>query len=58
MLTCLWDQPFWAYDIDFPGQIVAMVFVWLAMWIIQVALFKPEEGLEKLYYRHLRAPVS
>lgn len=58
LLTCAWDQPFWMYDVDFPGQIAAMVFVWLAMWAIQVIFFRSGEGLEGLYHRHLRAPVS
>lgn len=58
LLTCAWDQPFWAYGLDFPGQIVAMVFVWLAMWTIQGLFFDSGEGLEKLYHQYLRAPVS
>lgn len=58
LLTCAWDQPFWAHKIDFPGQIVAMVFVWLSMWTVQRVFFKPGEGLERFYHRYLRAPVS
>lgn len=58
IIICAWDQPFWAYGLDFPGQIVAMVFVWLAMWAGQAALFKPSQGLERFYSQHLRAPVS
>lgn len=58
LLTCAWDEPFWRYGIDFPGEIVAMVFVWLSMWAVQLAFFHPGEGLERLYYRYLKAPVS
>lgn len=58
LLTCAWDQPFWEYDIDFPGQIVAMVFVWLFLWAAQLAFFGPGKGLEWVYHRHLKAPVS
>lgn len=58
LLTCAWDQPFWAHNIDFPGQIVAMVFVWLAMWTVQGVFFKPGEGLERFYHWYLKAPVS
>lgn len=58
LLTCAWDQPFWSYNIDFPGQIVAMVFVWLFLWAVQLAFFRPGEGLERFYHRSLRAPVS
>lgn len=58
LLTCAWDQPFWTYEINFPGQIVAMVFVWLFLWAVQLAFFQPGEGMDRLYYRHLRAPVS
>lgn len=58
LLTCAWDQPFWAYGLDFPGQIVAMVFVWLAMWAAQAVFFKQGEGLDRFYHQHLRAPVS
>lgn len=58
LLTCAWDQPFWTYGINFPGQIVAMVFVWLFLWAVQLAFFRPGEGLERFYHRYLRAPVS
>lgn len=58
ILTCAWDQPFWVYGLDFPGQIVAMVFLWLVLWAIQLALFKPDDGLDKFYHQYLRAPVS
>lgn len=58
LLTCAWDQPLWKYDIDFPGQIIAMVFVWLFMWAVQLAFYRPGEGLEIVYYRYLKAPVS
>lgn len=58
IITFAWNQPFWSYGLNFPGQIVAMVFVWLAMWAIQAILFKPGEGLEKVYNDHVRAPVS
>lgn len=58
LLTCAWNQPFWAYGLDFPGQIVAMLFVWLAMWTIQGVFFNPGEGVDRLYHQYLRAPVS
>lgn len=58
LLKCAWDQPFWTYNIEFPGQILAMVFVWLFLWAVQLAFFRPGEGLESIYYRYLRAPVS
>lgn len=58
LLTCAWNEPFWRYGIDFPGEIVAMAFVWLFMWAVQLAFFRPGEGLEGLYYRYLKAPVS
>lgn len=58
LLTCAWDEPFWKCGIDFPGEIVAMVFVWLFMWAIQLAFCHPGAGLERLYYRYLKAPVS
>lgn len=58
ILTCAWDQPFWAADLNFPGQIAAMLFVWLIMWVIQVLFFRPGEGLEWFYRRYIRAPVS
>lgn len=58
LLTCAWDQPFWKYGLNFPGQIVAMVFVWLFMWAVQLAFFRPGEGLERIYHRYLKAPVS
>lgn len=57
-LICAWAQPFWAAGLDFPGQIVAMLFVWLVMWAIQILFCRPGEGLEWFYYRYLRAPVS
>lgn len=58
LITCAWDQPFWTYEVDFPGQIVAMVFVWLTMWTVQGVFFNPGEGPERFYHRYLRAPVS
>lgn len=58
LLKCAWDQPFWKYNIDFPGQIMAMVFVWLFLWAVQLAFFRSGEGLERFYHRYLRAPVS
>lgn len=58
LLTCVWDLPFWAAGLHFPGQIVAMIFVWIVMWACQVLFFKPGEGLESFYHRYLRAPVS
>ncbi|KAJ4420966.1 hypothetical protein N0V82_004008 [Gnomoniopsis sp. IMI 355080] len=58
LLTCAWDQPFWKYGIDFPGQIIAMVFVWLFMWAVQLAFYRPGEGLERVYYRYLKAPTE
>lgn len=58
LLTCALNEPFWKYGIDFPGEIVAMVFVWLFMWAVQLAFFHPGEGLERVYYRYLKAPVS
>lgn len=58
LLTCAWDQPFWAREIDFPGQIVAMVFVWLVMWAAQALFCEPGKGLEKFYHVYMRAPVS
>lgn len=58
VITCAWDQPFWVHGLDFPGQIVSMVFVWLAMWAAQAALSKPGQGLDRLYSQYLRAPVS
>lgn len=57
-LTCAWDQPFWIAGLDFPGQIAAMVFVWIVMWASQVLFYRPGEGLEWFYHRYLRAPVS
>ena len=58
LLTCAWDQPFWATGLEFPGQIVAMIFVWLVIWAAQLLFFQPGQGLEKFYHRHLKAPVS
>lgn len=58
LLTCAWNQPFRAYNLDFPGQILAMMFVWVMMWTVQVVFFKPGEGLELFYHRHLKPPVS
>ncbi|KUI55557.1 hypothetical protein VP1G_02918 [Cytospora mali] len=57
-LTCAWDQPFWATGLNFPGQIAAMLFVWLVMWASQIAFCKPGEGLEWFYRRYLRAPTE
>lgn len=58
LLTCAWDLPFWAAGLDFPGQIVAMISVWVIMWACQILFFKPGGGLEWFYHRYLRAPVS
>ncbi|CAN8097331.1 unnamed protein product [Discula destructiva] len=58
LLTCAWDQPFWDHRIDFPGQIVAMIFVWLFLWAVQLTLFRPGEGLERLHHRYLRAATE
>lgn len=58
LLICAWDQPFWATGLEFPGQIVAMVSVWLCVWASQVLFYEPGEGIDKLYHRFLRAPVS
>lgn len=58
LITSVWNQPFWATGLDFPGQIVAMVFVWLVMCAVQVLLCQPGEGLERLYHRYIKAPVS
>lgn len=58
LLTCVWELPFWAAGLDFPGQIAAMMFVWIVMWASQVLFFKPDGGLEWFYHRYLRAPVS
>lgn len=57
LLTCAWDQPFWAAGIDFPGQIAAMLFVGLIMCAGQV-FFREGKGLERLYHCYLKAPVS
>lgn len=58
IFTCAWSMSFWIYDVDFPGQIVSMVFVWLAVWTTQVVFFQPGKGLESFYTNHLRTPVS
>lgn len=58
LLICAWDQPFWATRLEFPGQIVAMISVWLCVWASQVLFFQSGEGIDKLYHRFLRAPVS
>lgn len=58
LLSCAFDQPFWRNGLDFPGQIVAMVAIWVFMWAIQDVCFKPGKGLEGFYYSHLKAPVS
>ncbi|KAI3400631.1 hypothetical protein diail_2343 [Diaporthe ilicicola] len=58
LLTSAWEQPFWARGIDFPGQIVAMVFVWLVMWAAQILFCEPDGGLEKFYHRYIRAPTE
>ncbi|KAL1877470.1 hypothetical protein Daus18300_002457 [Diaporthe australafricana] len=58
LLTCAWDQPFWAKGIDFPGQIVAMVFVWLVMCAAQELFCEPGRGLEKFYHEYIRAPTE
>lgn len=58
LLICAWDQPFWVAGLDFPGQIIAMVFVWLAVWAVQVIFCEPGEGIDKFYHKFLRTPVS
>lgn len=58
LLICAWDQPFWSAGLEFPGQIVAMVFVWLTIWAVQLLLYEPGQGFDKFYHRFLRAPVS
>lgn len=58
LLVCAWDQPFWATGLDFPGQIFAMVFVWLFVWATQVLFYEPGEGMDRFYHGFLRAPVS
>ncbi|KAJ0109641.1 hypothetical protein J7T55_014203 [Diaporthe amygdali] len=58
LITSVWNQPFWATGLDFPGQIVAMVFVWLVMCAAQVLLCQPGEGLERLYHRYIKAPTE
>lgn len=58
LLICAWDQPFWAIGLEFPGQIVAMIFVWLAVWASQVLFYEPGEGIDRFYRRFLRTPVS
>lgn len=58
LLTCAWDQSFWAIGLDFPGQIFAMVSVWLTVWAAQVLFCEAGEGVDKFYHRFLRAPVS
>lgn len=58
LLICAWDQPFWSAGVEFPGQVVAMVFVWLTIWALQLLLCEPGQGIDKFYHRFLRAPVS
>ncbi|ROW17816.1 hypothetical protein VPNG_00816 [Cytospora leucostoma] len=58
LLTCAWDQLFWAAGIDFPGQIAAMLFVWLIMCAGQVLFFREGQGLKRLYHQYLRAPTE
>lgn len=58
LLTCAWDQSLWAIGLEFPGQIFAMVSVWLTVWAAQVLFCEPGEGVDKFYHRSLRAPVS
>ena len=58
ILTCAWDQPFWAAGLDFPGQVIAMLFIWLVMWASQVLFCRAGEGIERFYYQYLRGPVS
>lgn len=57
-LTCAWDQPFWITGLDFPGQIAAMIFVWIAMWAGQILFCRPGEGLDLFYHRYLKAPTE
>ncbi|KAG8166071.1 hypothetical protein KVR01_004623 [Diaporthe batatas] len=58
LLICAWNQPFWSAGLEFPGQIVAMVFVWLTIWALQLLLYDPGQGLDKFYRRFLRAPTE
>ncbi|KAF3769451.1 hypothetical protein M406DRAFT_244760 [Cryphonectria parasitica EP155] len=48
----------WTVKQDFPGQVVAMIFVWLLMWTVQVVFFRPGEGLESFYHCHLKPPTE
>lgn len=57
LLICAWDQ-FRSTGLDFPGQIIAMMFVWLTVWASQVLFSEPGQGIDKFYHRFLRAPVS
>lgn len=58
LLICAWDQPFWAAGLEFPGQIVAMISVWLAVWAGQLLFSEAGEEIDRFYHRFLRAPVS
>jgi hypothetical protein len=58
LLICAWDQPFWSGEVDFPGQIIAMVFVWLTLCGVQLLLYESGQGLDKFYHTYLRSPVS
>lgn len=58
LLICAWDQPFWSSGLEIPGQIVAMVFLWIIVWVVQKVFFEPGQGVDKFYHTFLRAPVS
>lgn len=58
LLICASHQPFWSCGLEIPGQIVAMVFLWITVWVVQKVFFEPGQGVDKFYHRFLRAPVS
>lgn len=58
LLICLFELPFWACDSNFPGQIVAMVSVWLFLWVLQAASSRLGKGLERIYHEYLKPSVS
>ncbi|KAG6364649.1 hypothetical protein INS49_006252 [Diaporthe citri] len=58
LLICVWDQSFWATGVEFPGQIVAMISVWLTVWAGQVLFSEAGEGVDGFYHRFLRAPTE
>lgn len=58
LLIYAWDQPFWSAGVEFPGQIVAMLFVWLTIWAVQLLFCVPGQGVDKFYHKFLRVPVS